>query len=338
MLEEKLECIKERVQMKLREAFDNDSHSRQVTDNVKSQTNNLKLPLQESKTDAYDEDRVATPTGDDVQHPHSNQIGRIGNLQRYYSMQDLSYPTSDHGYTEQQTQYHVQKRYDMPLQQIASMSVDPGVFYIPSPPQNGDDEQDDEQDDGGSTLENIPYYFKSDNATTPVRATDSVGKLSTERRLSPRHIDSVVTSPKSTTPEKKKTDISKIKTVPGGSGSSQHMPSPKETPVDKPSAQKTREELQPYSKSGAEIPKKPLPPVPPKSEAGKSKAAQNKKAGHTSPTPSRSGKSRSRSQLKYDQLNNPQPDETADTTVPPAADTTAPKARKWVVWPFGSSK
>ena len=329
MLEEKLECIKERVQMKLREAFDNDSHSRQVTDHVKSQTNNLKLPLQESKTDAYDEDRVATPTGDDVQHPHSNQIGRIGNLQRYYSMQDLSYPTSDHGYTEQQTQSHVQKRHDMPSQQIASMSVDPGVFYMPNPPQNGDDEQD----GGGSMLENIPWlgsYFKSDRATTPVRATDSVGKLSTETRSSPRRINSVVTPPKSTTPEKKER-VSKIKTVPGGSGSSQHMRSPKETPVDKPSAQKTRKEPQPNSKSGAEIPKKPLPPVPPKSEAVKSKDAQNKKAGHTSPIPSSSGKSHSRSQFKYDQLNNPQPDETADTTAP------TPKKRSWLP-SFGSSK
>ena len=342
MLEAKFECFKKRVQ-KLKEAIevfddeDYDSHSRHATENAKSWTNTL--PLQESKSGLNavpdfassassissahtpvisDDSHVSTPTEDVVRQPQS---ACVTNLERSYSMQNLSSQTSTHYYTEQQI---VQKRHEVPLQQVTSMSVDEAdigiqtVSYLhaPNPPvyvRNGDSEQG----GGVSMFEKIPVFgrfFKSNKQTTPISATDSAGQVQTERSpSSPHHNDSTFTSPRPTTPGEKP-ELSQMKTRLGGRSSSQHIRGQKETAVDKPSVQPTRKQPKPNSKSGAQIPEKPQPP--PKSEAVKSKfkGAQNKAGGQTSQASSSSGKTRTRTQLKYAQLNKPQPSATADTT------------------------
>lgn len=275
-LEAKLKRIK-RVQRKLKEAMQS-SDSEDTGDDFQSHSHS-KQASKHSFLDS-DEDRVPTPTED---------------LQRSYNMQNLSYLNSDH--TEQ-------KRHDVASQQTALMPIviddpdlgDPELLhfpYAPNPPV-GAQSKDGEHSGGGSMFENIPIigsYFKRDKQTTPACATDSVGKLQTERTSSPRHVDSAVTSQRSTTPEKNG-EPSRIPTSGGRTWfASQHMHGQKKTAVDKPSARKQPE---PNLKLGAQMREK-LPPLA---------SRTNEQPSHASPSYSKT-RGYSRTQLKYDQLNNP---------------------------------
>lgn len=295
-LEAKLKRFKRRVQRKLKEAMessddedtDNDCPSKQVTNSQTSKLQEFKRGFREASD--VEEDRGPTP------------IENV--LQRYYSVQDLSSLTSDHSYIDQQTQPLGQTRYDVPSQQVPSLPLDqPDIgnpeafnnFYTPNPPacaQNGGDGQ-------GGFFQSLPLiggYFRSDKHTTSKSATDSVGQL---QPSSPRHIDSTATSH---TPVKK-AEISRTNPTSGEGGSSRHMRGQRETDVDRAS---TGRQSDPNPRPGARTSAKPRPP--PKTEAMKSKGAQNKANEQTSQAPSSSGKTRSRAQLKYDQLNKTRPD------------------------------
>lgn len=236
--------------------------------------------------DSYDEDRVPTPTEDPVRQTRSNQ-SRL-NLERCYSLQNLSSQLSAPSYNgEQQVIRHngVPPSHFVVDQEHSSddepdsgkqKAASPHTSYAPDPTlptQNGESVQ------SSRGFQRLVDYFNRDKQSSSKSSTaTSVGQL--QNAKSHRNTSSTARSHTSATPQEK-AERTRAKTHSGGNfqnGSS----------VDKPSSENVRE------KADLE-PEKPQPPP---------KSAKRKTADGKASTSN--GRSRSRYQLKFAQLNHPQ--------------------------------